>query len=465
MVFVSPIFLFAFLPVFLALYYILPFKFRSAFIVLGSSVFYAWWRVDFLFLVYTIILWNWAFGFLIDRYRNRARRLMQLAVAGNLLTLGYFKYCNFGIETLQSLLGQQVLTGIAPVVLPIGISFFVFHAISYVVDVWRKDAEPTKNILDFAAFITLFPHMIAGPILKFKDLSQQFVKRTHSLYNFSEASYRFMIGFSQKVLIADLIAPLADASFAAQNPSMADAWVGVFAYTLQIFFDFAGYSNMAIGLALMMGFRFIENFNAPYLSRSLSEFWHRWHISLSTWLRDYIYIPLGGNKGGKNRTCFNLFVTMAIGGLWHGANWTFLLWGIWHGLLLVIERLLNMRSHSRILTFLAVMLGWVLFRSPDIGVAIDMYGAMMGQYGLNFSDNYFLQIKGISVVALCAGTVLIFTMPLLDRCSKVIELSKGNYATQKIIPSSIQIMVMIVFMVAVSRMIAMNYSPFLYFQF
>lgn len=467
MVFVSPIFLFLFLPAFLALYYITPARFRSLLIVIGSSIFYAWWRIDFLFLIYAIILWNWFFGRVIDQYRDRRHGLhfLQIAVLGNLLTLGYLKYCNFGVETLRDMFGDDVLAGFAPVVLPIGISFFVFHAVSYVVDIWRRDTKPAENIIDFAAFITLFPHMIAGPILKFKDLSQQFVHRVHSVQNFSEGAYRFMVGFSQKILIADMIAPLADAAFDMQDPSMADAWLGVFSFSLQLFFDFAGYSNMAIGLALMMGFRFIENFNSPYLSRSITEFWHRWHISLSTWLRDYVYIPLGGNRKGRRRLLANLFLTMAAGGLWHGASWTFVLWGMWHGILLAAERISGLQTHSRILTFVAVMIGWVLFRSADISAAMDMYGAMAGAYGFGFSDNFYGQIKGFSVIALAVGTAVIFMMPLMDRYSRSFELSKGNWAVQKEIPAVIQISIFVVFIAAVTRMAAMNFSPFLYFQF
>lgn len=480
MVFASPIFLFVFLPIFLAVYYLCPLKGRSAIILIGSTIFYAWWRVDFLALLYGIIGFSWAIALGIEKYRERpwTKWLLRTGVITNLLTLGYFKYWNFGVSSFIALMkdiGVNVPTEFAHVILPIGISFFVFHAISYIVDVWRKDTPATKNLFDFAAFITLFPHLIAGPVLRYKDLAWQFVSRKHSMDNFSEGAYRFMAGFAKKVLIADSVAPLADAAFALENPTMADAWIGTIAYTIQLFFDFAGYSEMAIGLALMMGFRFIENFNNPYISRSITEFWRRWHISLSTWLRDYLYIPLGGSRKGPIRTYINLFLTMLLGGLWHGAAWTFVLWGAWHGLILAIERLLGVDPNAPVkiikrlttmsMTLIFVMIGWVLFRAPDMETAIAFYQGMAGLNGFGLSDAYAWQVKGIQLSAMFAGIALVFTMPWLERNRTPVTLSKGSIAMQATPSVFAQSIVAALFLIAVSRLLAMSYSPFLYFQF
>jgi alginate O-acetyltransferase complex protein AlgI len=480
MIFASPVFLFLFLPVFLLVYYATPLRWRSAVILLGSSVFYGWWRVDFLLLLYGIIAVSWMTALGIEKWRDspRALWLMRGGVAANLLTLGYFKYWNFGVNSLFTVL---IKAGIEPsatfvhVLLPIGISFFVFHAISYIVDVWRKDTPATHNLFDFAAFITLFPHLIAGPVLRYKDLAWQFKNRRHGWDLFSEGCHRFMAGFAKKVLIADTVAPLADAAFMLDSPTMGDAWLGIGAYTIQLYFDFSGYSEMAVGLALMMGFRFIENFNFPYISRSITEFWRRWHISLSTWLRDYLYIPLGGNRKGPVRTYVNLILTMLLGGLWHGANWTFILWGAWHGCLLAAERLLDVKPErtqtfgrqlaSLILTQLAVIAGWTLFRAPDIGKAMDFYRAMAGLQGLSLSDAYAWQIRTVMVLALAAGIAVVFIQPLLARYRTPVALSKESIAMKVSTPAWLQGMIAVFFLAAVTRLLAMSYSPFLYFQF
>ena len=482
MVFASPIFLFMFMPIFLAIYYLSPARVKSAVILAGSSVFYAWWRLDFLFMLYAIIGFSWLIGLGIEKYRdsdnNKAKFLLRFGVVANLLTLGYFKYWNFGYSSFIELMtnvGVNFPTEFAHVILPIGVSFFVFHAISYIVDVWRKDTPATRNLFDFAAFIMLFPHLIAGPVLRYKDLAWQFTNRKHNMDVFSEGAYRFMAGFAKKVLIADTVAPLADAAFAVENPTMADAWLGTIAYSIQLFFDFAGYSEMAVGLALMMGFRFIENFNNPYPSTSITDFWRRWHISLSTWLRDYLYIPLGGSRKGPVRTYINLFLTMLLGGLWHGANWTFILWGAWHGIILAIERLLGVSATApkfllkriimTVFTVILVMIGWVLFRAHNVEAALAVYQGMIGMNGFGLSDGLAWQVKGIQLFAIAAAILLIYVMPLFERSRTPVELSKGSVAMQAHPNLLMQVVVASLFLVAVSRLIAMSYSPFLYFQF
>ena len=478
MVFSSAIFLFAFLPIFIGIYYITPNKYRSFIILIGSYIFYGWWRIDFLFLLILVTLGNHlcAKGIVRTRGTLSSRRLMQLGVVGNLIILGVFKYFNFGIESLNAVFEQSGMNSFEALkfILPIGISFYIFQSVSFLIDVYREDAPPAKRFVDFAAFISLFPQLIAGPVLRYKDLADQFEEREHSFDKFSEGATRFMIGFAKKVLIADTVAPIADASFALSDPTMAEAWIGALAYTVQLYFDFSGYSDMAIGIGLMMGFRFIENFNFPYISRSITEFWRRWHISLSTWLRDYLYIPLGGNRKGNVRTYVNLVLTMVLGGLWHGANWTFVIWGAWHGGIMAIERYFGIRGSDNdftgaakiifrtIFTFLLVIIGWVIFRAPSLGDAMNMYEGMIGMNGFAFSDAMNWQIKGLAVTMMIVGMAIIFIGPTMH---KVIA---SRFAVKKMVVRQsviMQVGACVLFILAVSRLLAQSYSPFLYFQF
>ncbi|WP_375170552.1 MBOAT family O-acyltransferase [Marinobacter sp.] len=472
MVFSSNIFLFLFLPAFLGVYYLTPFRHRSWVILLGSYAFYAWWRVDFLLLFVAVTLWNYLIGLGIHRAglgTARARRWVGIGVAGDLATLGYFKYANFGVDSLNDIflsLGYQPLE-LAHIILPIGISFYIFQAISYVVDVYRGDTEPTRRFVDFAAFIALFPQLIAGPVLRYKDLADQFADRTHSLDKFGEGATRFMQGFVKKVLIADSIAPLADGAFGLADPSTADAWLGILAYTAQLYFDFSGYSDMAIGLGLMMGFRFPENFKQPYISQSITEFWRRWHISLSSWLRDYLYIPLGGNRNGTVGTYRNLLLTMLLGGLWHGANWTFLLWGAWHGGLLAIERALGVSGSARqfrlgrwVMTFLFVMLGWVTFRASGLEEALAFYQALFSFDALGLSPAYWQDIAGLNLAVLVLAYAVVLLMGLRDRLGW-----SPDTALAGRLQAAVPALLVPVFLLTVLKLSAESFSPFLYFQF
>lgn len=473
MVFSSNVFLFLFLPVFLGVYYLTPFRHRSLVILIGSYMFYAWWRVDFLLLFFAVTLWNYWAGLAVHRCGVRsaaARKWVALGVGGDLLTLGYFKYTNFGVRSfndmLQSLGSPPV--DIAHIILPIGISFYTFQAISYVVDVYRGDTEPTRRFIDFAAFIALFPQLIAGPVLRYKDLADQFSERTHTWAKFSEGAHRFMQGFIKKVVIADSIAPLADHAFALVHPTTSDAWLGALAYTAQLYFDFSGYSDMAIGLGLMMGFRFIENFDQPYISQSITEFWRRWHISLSSWLRDYLYIPLGGNRLGTAKTYRNLWLTMVLGGLWHGANWTFVIWGTWHGTILAIERLMGVKGSTRekvfrpgrwLLTLLFVVVGWVTFRAPSFSDACTMYQAMFTPQGLHLSLSYRNAITEMEMALLALSYIWVLLVGLRQR------LPEPAMHWQRVSASAMALTMTPLFALAVLKLSAQSYSPFLYFQF
>lgn len=461
MVFSSNIFLFAFLPLFLASYYLMPMRGRSALILAFSYGFYAWWRPDFLGLLVGVTVVSYAIALAIGAAPDKKLkyRYLTAGVTLNLLALAYFKYANFGVETFNALLAAAGMPAVAwtHVLLPIGLSFYIFHAISYLVDIYREEAPPARNLIDFAAFIALFPHLVAGPVLRYHLLAQQFGSRVHSMERFSRGCVIFMVGFCKKVLIADSVAPLADAAFALSNPSFADAWLGAVAYTVQLFFDFSGYTDMAIGLALMIGFVFPENFNDPYTSKSITEFWKRWHMSLSNWLREYLYISLGGNRKGTVRTYVNLFLTMLLGGLWHGANFTFVIWGAWHGGILAVERYLEERfGPSRLphvvrvaKTMLLVIIGWVFFRAADVAGAMRMFKGMAGLHGLGLTDPMSWQVVPERLLVLVLGIGLVYAMPWL-------RAQRGSVLRYALIP---------LFVWAVDTLSSQSFTPFLYFQF
>ena len=461
MVFSSNIFLFAFLPLFLVCYYLTPWRARSALILAFSWAFYAWWRPDFLGLLVGVTAVSYGFALAIGASADpvRRHRLLSAGVTLNLLALGYFKYANFGIESFNAALAALGFKAVefSHVLLPIGLSFYIFHAISYLVDIYRSEAPPARNFFDFAAFIALFPHLVAGPVLRYHLLAEQFRSRVHSLERFARGCVVFMVGFCKKVLIADSLAPLVEAAFSAQIPTLADAWLGALAYTVQLFFDFSGYTDMAIGLALMIGFVFPENFNDPYVSKSITEFWKRWHMSLSNWLREYLYISLGGNRKGPLRTYINLFLTMLLGGLWHGANWTFVLWGAWHGGILMLERYWEQRwGESRlpgclrvVKTMLLVIIGWVLFRATNFVGATRMFEGMLGFNGVGFSPGVEWQVTPDRLMVLLLGGVLVYAMPWLKR--------QGG--------ARLRYLLLPLFLWAVATLSAQSFTPFLYFQF
>lgn len=463
MVFTSNLFLFLFLPVFLAVYYLIPFAGRSVWILLASYVFYGWWRPDFALLLGGVTLGTYLLtrGMVAADEARSKKRWMAAGVLGNLAALGYFKYFNFGMDSLNTALGWVGAEplGYAHVVLPIGLSFFIFQAISYQVDVYRGDAPVTRNVADFAAFISFFPQLVAGPVLRYQPLADQFYQRRHSWPVFTEGCLIFMAGFCAKVLIADPMAPLVDAAFALKDPGLLDAWLGAAAYTVQLFFDFSGYSTMAIGLGLMIGFHFPKNFDDPYISASITEFWRRWHMSLSTWLRVYLYVPLGGNRLGRGRTYFNLLATMVLGGMWHGANWTFIIWGCWHGGLLALERWWR-ESHPTprlphalavAWTLLLVMIGWVWFRAADVGAALHMLRAMAGLqgWGTDLSPALAWQVAPERVAMLIFGALFALALPWLR------PRFHGGWRLA-LVP---------LFLWGVATLSAQAFTPFLYFQF
>jgi len=387
--FVSPTFLFVFLPACVAVYFVARgMRLRNAVLLGASWLFYAWGEPLFVALMLGATAFNYAAAIQIEERVGRARKAaLGAAVAVNLASLGVFKYAGFVALSANAALAPFHLSVPVPhVALPLGVSFFTFHALSYIIDVYRGRFAANRRFREVALYIALFPQLIAGPIVRYKTIARRLAHRRHSLGRASAGLRIFVIGLAQKLLIADPIAPLADAVFDhAVHPGLAEAWLGAAAYTLQIYFDFAGYSTMAVGLGLIFGFSLPRNFRRPYASASITEFWRRWHISLSTWFRDYLYIPLGGNRGPSWTVWRNLILVFLLCGLWHGASWTFVLWGAWHGGFLVIERaglggvLRRLpRPAGWLYAMVAVMFGWVLFRSADLAKTLDIWTGMVG---------------------------------------------------------------------------------------
>jgi len=471
MVFTSHIFIFYFLPLVLLGYYVLPFRWRNLFLTLASYLFYGWWKPWFVTLMMTSTAVDYTAAWLMSRpgASGRQRKLALLAsICVNLGLLAVFKYAMFVQDNTGLLLQTVGLLGDAgdmqllQITLPIGISFYTFQTMSYSIDVYRGTARPVRRLVDFSCFVALFPQLIAGPIVRYNTVADQLAARQHTMERFSLGVTIFIIGFSKKNLLANPAGAIADAVFATHHPAALAAWFGVTAYAMQIYFDFSGYSDMAIGLGRMLGFEFPKNFNSPYHSQSITEFWRRWHISLSTFLRDYLYIPLGGNKLGTRRTYVNLAAVMLLGGLWHGAQWQFIVWGAYHGLLLGAERAIGKKSYYAwlpgfarvVLTFVLVLISWVLFRAEDLGRALEYLAAMFGVIpGAPSAQLLSAQIYAPHNLALMALGLLIVSL----------KTQSWDLARQL---SAVKVLALgACFVVALAAMFTQAFNPFLYFQF
>ena len=478
MLFTEPTFLFVFLPVLLALYFLLPRRHRNLLLVVASVVFYASGGGAFTSLMLGSIAVNYLAALAIDRARGRpaARRLLALTVGANLLSLAVFKYAGFAAANLNALLPAlgAAAVPVPAVVLPIGISFFTFHAISYVVDVYRRDAVAQKGPVEAALYLLLFPQLIAGPIIRYRDIAAQLTARVVDLDGFAIGIRRFVIGLGKKMLVANIVAVPADQLFALPPSELtaAHAWLAAACYTLQIYFDFSGYSDMAIGLAHLFGFRFKENFNYPYVAQSIQEFWRRWHISLSAWFRDYLYVPLGGNRVPSRRVYLNLVTVFFLCGLWHGASWTFVVWGLYHGAFLVLERLgvstllaRVPRPARHLYTLLVVMVGWVFFRADSITAAGGMLRAMAGAspalptpYGVAW---YLTPEVVLAMVAGVAGS-----LPLWPAIAARLARTSGESSRLAPLPSALTCAALVVIFAGCAMLIAARtYNPFIYFRF
>lgn len=472
MVFSSNIFLLYFLPLFLLCYFACPRKWRNYAVLVFSIIFYAWGGPDFVLI---LLASTTATYFLVksmcktEKLRTK-KWLCAIAIVLNLGLLVYFKYANFLVDNVNAILSLFHVDGInlAKIVLPIGISFFTFQSITYVLDTYRGQVKPMDKLTDYIVYIMMFPQLIAGPIVKYGDVEQQLRHRESPPTGCLHGFYRFVIGLSKKVLIADVIAVQADAYFGGNLAAMdmGTAWIGSLAYTMQLYFDFSGYSDMAIGLGRIMGFKFPENFDNPYTSKSISEFWRRWHKTLGAFIMNYLYIPLGGNRKGKRRTYLNLWICFLLSGLWHGASWNFVLWGAFHGLFIVADKMFLLKVLDRIgkvpatiLTFLVVNIGWVLFRAENIGHAFEYYKVMF-----SFNFNAFRLDAGCQFYTMLILAVLFSFLTMFPFGKKVEHLVfYKDYAVAGHITAWIVSMLML--FISVSALNATGFSPFIYFRF
>ena len=475
LLFTSLEFLLTFLPGTLAVYFLLPKKARNYWLLLVSLFFYTWGAPKFAVFLVGSIVFNYGMALLIDKIpAGRLRKaLLAAAVLGNLSILFVFKYMNFVTSVLRGWF--PVLAGIIPQTdfrLPIGISFFTFQALSYVVDVYRGTVAVQKNPAYVGLYISFFPQLIAGPIVRYTTIAEDIENRTITFDGFSRGVMRFLYGFNRKMLLANVLAKAADAAFAASDLSVAMAWLGSICYTLQIYFDFSGYSEMAIGMGRMFGFRFLENFNYPYISKTVTEFWRRWHISLGSWFRDYVYFPLGGSRvKTKGRLVFNLAVVWLATGIWHGANWTFLLWGCLYGLIIIAEKLLNLPKRLpahrvaaaayQILTMLAVVVGWVLFRADNLSAAGNYLMTMFGLNGAALTDSLAAFYFREYLVPLTAGIVC--STPLFrwlhEKAAARGPVWENGY---ELCDGLVQLLL---FAVGLSCLVMNAHNPFIYFNF
>lgn len=472
MVFSSLLFLFRFLPAVLILYFIVPKRFRNLVLLLVSLIFYAWGEPKYVFLMLFSILITYLGGFMVDRFRSsgdekKAKISMIVTVALALSLLGFFKYADFVIETVNRIGHTDI--DLLRLSLPIGISFYTFQTISYVIDVYRGDARVQKNIISYGAYVTMFPQLIAGPIVRYSTIDEQLRTRRESAEEFAGGAERFVIGLGKKVLLANSAGALWDSirvMDASTMPALT-AWLGIAAYTFQIYFDFSAYSDMAIGLGHMFGFRFLENFNYPYQAKSVTEFWRRWHISLGTWFREYVYIPLGGNRVSRARFIRNIMIVWMLTGIWHGADWNFVLWGIYYGVLLLVEKLFLKKYLEKtpgwlqhVYTMFTVMIGWFIFTWNENESGFAYLKAMFGMGG-GFADRgtvYLLYTNAILLVMLILGST--------DLPARLAGLCRARIAGRDTLTTVVRcVFLTAVFFLSTAYLVNASYNPFLYFRF
>ncbi len=473
MIFSSLLFLFRFLPAVLVLYYLAPRPLRNLVLLLCSLVFYAWGEPVYIILMIVSILVSYTGGILVDRFKTQGkRRAARAALLGSsvvsLSLLGFFKYADFLIGTVDSLTGAGI--NLLKIALPIGISFYTFQTMSYTIDVYRGEAKVQKNLISFGAYVTMFPQLIAGPIVQYKTIDRQLRTRKETAGQFAYGIHRFMIGLGKKVLLANNAGALWDMVSSMEHTQIpvVMSWMGLAAYTFQLYFDFSAYSDMAIGLGHMFGFRFLENFNYPYISKSITEFWRRWHISLSTWFRDYVYIPLGGNRVGVWKHIRNILVVWMLTGIWHGASWNFVLWGLYYGILLLIEKFVlgkylkklpGVFQHIYCMFF--VMLGWNLFVFDDMSAGISFARALFGTYGAGFCSRetlYLLYNNAVLMVLLILGSTQLPARAGNWICAKL----RGKETILTIVKNVFYVGI---FLLSVAWLVDASYNPFLYFRF
>lgn len=467
MVFSSLTFLMLFLPAVLLIYFAVPRQGKNAVLFIFSLLFYAWGEPIYVGLMIFSTVLDYTCGWLVEKYRGTSKQKIGLLISvfTNLSLLFFFKYTDFFIGTINTVFGTDIAMLNLP--LPIGISFYTFQTMSYTIDVYRGDAKVQKNILSFGAYVSLFPQLIAGPIVRYQDVADQLNERTHSFDRFGDGVKRFVTGLGKKVLLANNIGLLWDAisKTAAENLTTLAAWLGIIAFAFQIYFDFSGYSDMAIGLGKMFGFEFLENFNYPYTSKSVTEFWRRWHISLGTWFRDYIYIPLGGNRKGLPIQIRNIAIVWLLTGFWHGASWNYVLWGVFYGVLLMAEKLFLLKWLKKapafighIYTMFAVLFGWVLFAFEDFGKGIAFLKTMFGGGAGFISNSTLYQILSylpLLIVCLVAAT------PLAKKIYGKLSCKAG----EGVLLTVDSVRIVGIMLLSIAYLISGSYNPFLYFRF
>lgn len=466
MVFSSTIFLCVYLPLVLLGYYICPKKGRNLFLLIASLVFYAWGEPKYVFLMIFSILVNYIFGRLMDKHRENKKRLKLMLVLSVVIDIGLlsvFKYTDFIITNVNAIFGANF--DLLNIALPIGISFYTFQAMSYTIDVYRDDVRVQKNLIDFGMYITMFPQLIAGPIVRYADVQDQLAERSVTTVDFSEGVMRFVVGLGKKVLLANQMGAVWSEIYAlGGDVSALMAWTGAIAYTFQIYFDFSGYSDMAIGLGRMFGFKFPENFRYPYQSVSITDFWRRWHITLSTWFKEYLYIPLGGNRRGLARQALNLLIVWSLTGFWHGAGWNFVLWGLYYFVILFIEKLFLLKALDKLPKFfrhvyalLLIIIGWVIFASDDVSVLLPFLGSMFGANGaIGGMDVYTLLTKAALLIICCVAST---------ELPKRLFLSATGAMNEKAAFTIKSVMTIALLALSMILLIGDSYNPFLYFRF
>lgn len=468
MLFSSMTFVYVFLPIVCSIYLLVRKELQNYILLLASILFYAWGEPRYLAVMFLTILVNYGGAVLINDSKSKLKRkiLLFLTIGVDLSFLLYFKYFNFFIENCNELFNADI--SFIKVIMPIGISFYTFQGLSYLVDVYRGDVPVQKDICKLALYICLFPQLIAGPIVKYHDVDEQINKRSVTFNKVTYGIRRCIVGLSKKMLLANTLGVVADKIFSqpVENFDCLTAWLGAVAYSLQLFYDFSGYSDMAIGLGAVFGFKFLENFNYPYISKSISEFWRRWHISLSTWFKEYLYIPLGGNRVSKKRNCINLLIVFFATGFWHGASWNFIFWGMWHGMFIIFEKITGWHQKKgkwplslvqHIYTILAFVVGWVMFRAETMSYALQYIKNMFGlltEHKIAYEMPYY--IDNIEVAALITG--ILCSAPVFG---KMLEID----CTHKISRSLINVWLIVLFVLSSACIAASTYNPFIYFRF
>ncbi len=470
MVFSSLNFLFVFFPAVLLLYFLSPRKLRNLVLLIASLIFYAWGEPVYVVLMIFSILLNYAAGWLVDKHRgtSKAKWALVVSVIVNIALLGFFKYSDFFVQNINALTGLAIPLLHLP--LPIGISFYTFQTMSYTIDVYRGDAKMQKNVISFGAYVSLFPQLIAGPIVRYSTIAEQLDCRRETADQFADGIKRFVTGLGKKVLLANNIGMLWTqiSGLGADQTTVLGAWIGIAAFTFQIYFDFSGYSDMAIGLGKMFGFTFLENFNYPYISKSVTEFWRRWHISLGTWFREYVYIPLGGNRSGLFKQLRNIAVVWLLTGFWHGASWNFVAWGLYYCVLLVLEKVFLLRVLQRIpaffshlYTILAFTVGWVIFAFDSLADGLRYLQTMFGFGGVPFWDNRAVYLLLTNIVML-----VILILAATPWPAKIANRLAGRLQGRPIAAAVMENVALAgMLLISVAYLVDSTYNPFLYFRF